>query len=591
MRRPRPADQVAVLVSRLRGVLGRDRIPHGDGGYRLVADWSDLEAFDELAGEARRRLARGDTTAAHVAAGAALALVRGPLLADEDDGEWADGERRASERRISEVFHLAAQASFAVGDHLAAIDIAGRALEREPYDESALRVLMAAYVARGRPASALSEYARVRQRLAEDLGVDPSPETEAMHTAILRNDVLPGFPRDASTEPLASEPDDSIPPGRDAVFVALDRIVGAPLARPVIVELAGEAGIGKSMVLDRWSRRLRARGTTVLSGRCDELERALPLQVVIDALAAGLHALSDDDAVAVLGAEAAALGPLLLRRVHDADGPTGALTDAETSRLTLFAALRAVVQRWSERSPIVFALDDMHLAGRSTVDWLRYLATHGEDVGVAVVAARRPDEGLPLPADTNIELGPLDRDAVAAVVGGVRADDLLQRTGGHPLFLVELAAADDLSTLPTSIVESVAERCDRAGEAGATLRTAAVIGSDVDLDLLAAVTHQPPVTLLGHLEDGVRRRFLVERNAVFAFAHDLVRDAARRRDERISSGADPPRGRTGTATARRRRTARGRVSRSSRRRPRARRASAGGCRDPRARAVRPRDGG
>src|SRR3954470_2310284 len=74
----RANDQVAVLASRLRGTLGRDRITFGDGGDALRADWLDLDAFDALARDARERLNDGDAPAALSAASAALGLVRGP---------------------------------------------------------------------------------------------------------------------------------------------------------------------------------------------------------------------------------------------------------------------------------------------------------------------------------------------------------------------------------------------------------------------------------------------------------------------------------------------------------------------------------
>ena len=65
----------------------------------------------------------------------------------------------------------------------------------------------------------------------------------------------------------------------------------------------------------------------------------------------------------------------------------------------------------------------------------------------------------------------------------------------------------------------------RAGPAGTTLRAAAALGPDIDLDVLAAVTGDPPGRLLDHLEEGVRRRLLVEVGTTFVFAHALVREA------------------------------------------------------------------
>ena len=148
-----------------------------------------------------------------------------------------------------------------------------------------------------------------------------------------------------------------------------------------------------------------------------------------------------------------------------------------------------------------------------------------------IVVSTRLEEDLRLPGATQtLALGPLDLEAASAIVGPERADELLARSGGNALLLTELAAwepsrANGTAELPDSIRSTVEERCARAGEAGTTLRTAAVIGRDVDLDVLAAVTGAAPGQLLGHLEEGVRRRFLVEDGPRFAFGHTLVREA------------------------------------------------------------------
>ena len=73
---------------------------------------------------------------------------------------------------------------------MAAADAPWAALERDPYDEAALRVLLRAYVIGGRVAAALAAYASARERMADQLGTDPSPETAALHTAILRGDLV-----------------------------------------------------------------------------------------------------------------------------------------------------------------------------------------------------------------------------------------------------------------------------------------------------------------------------------------------------------------------------------------------------------------
>ncbi|MGH9178101.1 MAG: AfsR/SARP family transcriptional regulator, partial [Acidimicrobiales bacterium] len=180
----RPADQVGVLVSRLRGVLGAHRIPRSDAGYSLVADWTDVAALVELSAAAAEALDAGRVGAARAAADAALALARGPLLADED-GLWVEADRAAVQASVTRLRRLAVDAAVTAGDPGGAAALAEQALAADPYDEAVLRALMNAHLAAGRPASALAAYARVRERLAEDLGVPPTAETEALHADTL----------------------------------------------------------------------------------------------------------------------------------------------------------------------------------------------------------------------------------------------------------------------------------------------------------------------------------------------------------------------------------------------------------------------
>lgn len=73
----RPDDQLAVLMSRLRTVLGRDRIEHRDGGYLLHADWQDAAELRQLTEEIDRRRCAGNVVGAAAAARVALSLLTG----------------------------------------------------------------------------------------------------------------------------------------------------------------------------------------------------------------------------------------------------------------------------------------------------------------------------------------------------------------------------------------------------------------------------------------------------------------------------------------------------------------------------------
>ncbi len=325
----RPEDQLAVLLSRLRSVLGRDRIDHHDGGYRLRCDWLDAAELAVLTDEVQRRAAAGNVLGAAAAARVALSLVRGdgprPL-----PGDWALLRQAELDRLISRTRRVAAGALLDAGDWMAAADAAAAALEREPYDEAALRVQLRAYALGGRSAAALAAYASTRERLAEDLGADPSPETQALHAAILRGELAPaGPPPPGSAGPglgLGGQPGPGQPGlgqpglgqpgmvlvGRDGELAYLDAAAlrGRSGAAEVIV-VDGEAGIGKTTLLRAWAARRAAAGDTVLLAPCGPLDRAMPLDALLTALAALLRRRGPEVTADMLGSDAAMLAPVL----------------------------------------------------------------------------------------------------------------------------------------------------------------------------------------------------------------------------------------------------------------------------------------
>jgi DNA-binding SARP family transcriptional activator len=517
----RPADQVSVLASRLRAVLGPERLRHTDAGYSLAVDWLDLDALREYAAESDGRLAAGAAGGARAAAAAGLLLVRGPLLADEPNAWWADVERAGADRLIAQVRQTAAGGALAAGDWASAAELASHLLAVDPYDELALRILMEALARSGRAASALAAYAAGRERLAEDLGVSPSGPTEALHTAILLEEV-PGH--EAGKEGMVSSPDGL--PGRAEAIRELDTLMQtAGRGHGLVAVIEGEAGIGKSRLLSDWSRRAASNGARVASVACHELGRALPLQPLLDLVDALIRQRAPAPADEVIGREGAVLGPLLGVTPPTDGAQLAALTDPGAGQAILYAALFSVVRRQAEREPLVLLIDDIHLADSATLLWLAQAVRRLAESRVFVVAARRAEEAVTLPGAIVITLDPLDLDATAAIVGADRATELHARSGGNPMFLVELAAAGTDGGLPDSIRDAVEKRCGRAGPSGATLRTAAVVGPAIDLDLLSAVTGATPGVLLDHLEEGVRRRFLVEEGPTFVFAHSLVREA------------------------------------------------------------------
>jgi hypothetical protein len=392
------------------------------------------------------------------AARVALSLIRGegpqPL-----PGEWSQLRHAELDRLIGRARLVAATALLEAGDWMAAVEAASAASQRDPYDEAALRLLLRAYVAGGRAAEALARYAEARKRLADELGTDPSPPTVALYTAILRGELaVPVRPAPAAAGRGLVGRDDEL--AYLEAIAARARRGGAAATQADrvadVVVVDGEAGIGKTTLLRAWADRRSAAGDTVLLASCGPLDRSLPLDALLTALAAALRGLGPEPAAEVLGGDAPILAPLLGDQA--APRPPPMLADSMLGPAVLYAALVRSLGRLAERAPLTVLLDDAHLAGHALADWLRFLRR--EQVGVVIVAAVRSGEGEPLPATASIHLDALGRDAAAELVGPARVDELYARSKGHPLFLTELAQQAAEAELPASLVESVSARCD-----------------------------------------------------------------------------------------------------------------------------------
>ena len=470
-----------------------------------------------------RRRGAGNVLGAAAAARIALSLLRGYGLPSVP-GEWAQLRLAELDRLAGRARRVAATVLFEAGDWMAAADAATAALAADGYDEESLRVLLRAYVAGGQVAAALAAYARARERLAAELGTDPSPQTAALYTAILRGEV-PAPPPVPARHPAGLV-------GRDDELAYLDTIAGRPRDGPTeLVVVDGEAGIGKTALLRAWAAQRAAAGETVLLASCGQLDRAMPLDALLAALSALLRRLGPDVTADLLGRDAVTLTALLGSPPEVPAGPRPArnpgteqiLADSMLGPAVLYAALVRVVARLAQRGPLVVVIDDAHLAGHALANWLSF--ARRENMPAVVVAAVRSGEGPPLPATASVHLGLLGREAAAELVGPSRADELYERSKGHPLFLTELASHGARAELPASLVESVSARCDELGSAGAMLRAAAVIGPELDIELLAALLGRPAVDLLDDAERAAAQQLLAADGGGFRFQHELVREA------------------------------------------------------------------
>ena len=191
----RPARDTATLVSRLRSVLGRWTVVGGRAGYRLGdAVRVDLDEAGALVDDADARLGAGELAQAVVAARRASDILdSGGVLDEMPDAEWAEPARVLHTVLLRRARHTAAEAALRTGDAggvRSAARVAEAAMRADPYDETACRLLMRAFETMGETGRAVAAYARLRETLASDLGVDPAAETRDLHVALLRGEVI-----------------------------------------------------------------------------------------------------------------------------------------------------------------------------------------------------------------------------------------------------------------------------------------------------------------------------------------------------------------------------------------------------------------
>ena len=180
------------LVSRLRRALPDGAVASRPGGYQLAVEREhiDVFVFERLAERGRALLAAGDPAGAVAVLREALDLWRGPALTDAGESESV----RASVVRLAELRLGATEARIdaelrlgSPGTAPALVAELEGLLAEHPLRETLTGLVMRALAASGRRGAALAAYERVRERLADELGADPSSQLAALHLEILRD--------------------------------------------------------------------------------------------------------------------------------------------------------------------------------------------------------------------------------------------------------------------------------------------------------------------------------------------------------------------------------------------------------------------
>jgi DNA-binding SARP family transcriptional activator/tetratricopeptide (TPR) repeat protein len=489
----------------------------------------------------------------------AAALYRGELLEGLalDEGPFEDWLRPERERlraaALDGLRRLLARQT-ATGALAGTIQTATRLLAIDPTQEAAHRTLMRLYARQGRRAAALRQYADCVAVLRREAGAEPEPETTALHEAL----VAAGAGRGGAEAP-GRAPRAGAPPlvGRGPELALLRealREAGAGRGRLVII--VGEAGIGKSRLVDEVLAEATRRGARRLVGRAHATTQVLPFGPWIDALRDG--AVVEDRALTGLALVWRAELARLLPEVGGA-GPAQAALPAAADSAPLFEAVAQLLGHLARRRPLVLALEDLHWADDLSVRLLAFagrrmaagrallLATaREEDLAVAPVLRTLLHEGEREARVTQVVLPSLSRADTDRLVealmprGGGRAalaraaERVWELSGGNPFVAVETTRAlagrpsDDVEVpVPPRVRDVIVERLERLSPRGRRLvAAAAVLGAEFDTALLGAITGLGAFDVVEGLDELLAQRVFRAVRERLDFGHERVREVA-----------------------------------------------------------------
>jgi DNA-binding SARP family transcriptional activator len=426
-------------------------------GYRLEApaDLVDARLAERLINEGREAAAAGDPATAARLLREALALWSGRALVEFSDQPFAQAEAARLEELRESAREDLVDAELALGHHHETLGELEVMVASHPLRERRWGQLLLARYRDGRQAEALDGFRALRTTLRDELGVDPSPELQDLHDRILRQDPALAW---RPPEPTPAPP--AVPlHGRDDELCRLLAAYGTAGAGAVkVVTVLGEAGIGKTRLLQEFAASARRHGALVLWGRSMEGAWVPPYQAFVEAITGYAAEVSPGRLRADLGPAAGPLGQLVpgLRELLP-DVPTAEPLQPDEERLRLLDAVARFLAGLTAHGPVVLVLDDLQWADSSTLVTLRHIARVLVGQRLLLVGAYRTGEVGPelvevlgaLRTETDltaVRLHGLDADALrgmlealaAAPVSAALADTIQQETRGNPFFAREV---------------------------------------------------------------------------------------------------------------------------------------------------------
>ncbi len=501
----------------------------------------DLVEFGHRVDDAKRALADDRPDMALEQYERALALWKGPAGDGLDYARSAAAVFAELDARFFDVCVAAAELAVSLAVPQRMVAPLRTAAAMAPLNEPVHAALISVLGAAGQQAEALTVFRHTRERLADELGIDPGQALQRAHQRVLSG-------------PPAAEPVTVALPrsfvGRSREAAAVGESVAIAIAGGAgLVLVAGEPGIGKTRLLEEVAATAARSGALVAWGQS-------PPSAGTPAMWPWVHAIE-----AVLRGRT----PEAQRRWRD--GELGHLLDSAAdvpvlpdsgARFRLFERVTALIGECAAEQPVVLVIDDLHWADLPSLELFGHLASRLPD-GVALIGALRDKAPAPraeltrmlattsrVPGVRRIGLEPLRPEHVGDLIrfetGRDPSDETVSgihgRTAGNPFFVRELSrllAQRELligtgavpAEVPATVRDAVLDRlAGVADDDKQLLFIAALVGRDVDLRVLAHAAGLDVEACLDRLETLAELGMVVSTADpfTFRFVHDLVRE-------------------------------------------------------------------
>lgn len=353
--------------------------------------------------------------------------------------------------------------------------------------------------------------------------------------------------------------------------------------RGQIVVISGDAGVGKTRLLDELKRVASDRGFLCLEGKCDAFTSNMPFMPFKQIFSRGFDV--EEELGNIEGGRKAAVQimrvapsleeciPIINKFLLDTPDECGAAQDPAAERERFFFAATELVEQFSNLHPILFSIEDLHWADSGTLDLLQFLSLRVPDMPVLVVGTYRPDELVtpelstpPLsrclrqlshgPSFHEMRLQELTEDDVREMISSIFynfrfpsdfASMLFHETEGNPLFVIEVLRSlyeqgiirledgwwvitemTGRIRMPDTLETVIKERLEKLDEGKRSeLQKASVIGRDFTYEIFRRLSECEEDELIEHLEEYIDLRILEELSSEderFGFTHGKIQE-------------------------------------------------------------------